>query len=320
MLTADQLAIRRGRIGSSQIAAIIGVSPYLTAYRLWESLTSPKTTERNGTAMQRGNILERAVCEILCAEHSRYIHRDGFTVTGEECGLPDWFVDTVDFLVRPVAGGPVECVEIKCVGSHNRTQWGDSGTQDIPPHVQCQAAWHMAAHRSPVCWVVAFFAFDDVRFYRVERDADLEAGLLSTAAEFIEAFVIPNEPPPLADTDGTDVFYRRLCRQYPGREGTLHVTPEANSEIYGVIEELRGVRAAIRHLDEREDGLMRRIVEAAGNHSAITGDFGAIRYQERPTTQWRKVAEAAGATPEMIAAHTNRAGFFRAYFRGEKEQ
>lgn len=54
----EWLDFRKGKIGASQVAAIMGVSPYLTPYQLWSEMVGMTPPQAYNPAMARGNRLE----------------------------------------------------------------------------------------------------------------------------------------------------------------------------------------------------------------------------------------------------------------------
>ena len=67
-ITATQAAERAKGIGSSDAAAVMGLSPFLTPYELWMQKTGRSEGFAGNEATKRGDILEPAILEMVAVE------------------------------------------------------------------------------------------------------------------------------------------------------------------------------------------------------------------------------------------------------------
>lgn len=184
---------RRGFIGGSDVAAILGLSPWKDRLRLYMEKTGElELDQEESKAMRRGKILEPAIGQLYSAEH------DVQLLSGTECSLPQaaHFRCQID-AIEHVADGFDIPIEIKSASEYTRGKWGKTGTDEAPTYYCTQLHWQMMALDVPIGRIVALLGSDDLRVYTLERDAAIDKFLLSEAAQFWE--LIESKTPPAID-------------------------------------------------------------------------------------------------------------------------
>ncbi len=179
---------RRQGIGGSDAPILVGVSPYKTAYALWEEKMGIVPVAQAGWAADRGNNLEPKA-----RAHYELHH-------GEDMP-PAAFVNTTPFkhIFANLDGfNPLtrKILEIKCPGKedHETAKAGKIPEKYIPQLVhQLFAADGLSAD---------YWSFDGENGVIVpfERSAQLEAEYLPKAHAFWN-LVVEGTPPPLSDKD-----------------------------------------------------------------------------------------------------------------------
>lgn len=130
-MTIDH-AERRTRLGATDVAAIIGASPWRTPWDVWAEKTGRLQDDRDNSAMSAGRRLESAVldeAESLLGQLERDI------IVRAPDGIP--VAATLD--ARVIATGePVEAKTSGIVGPLHGL-WGEQGTDEIPEQylMQC---------------------------------------------------------------------------------------------------------------------------------------------------------------------------------------
>lgn len=268
MLTPEQREARRRGIGSSDIPAIVGVSPhaapidvYLDKLGLSEERATPETA-----------IGDRAEAFIA----SIYEERADLGLTPGQTNIHPahpWAHATPDRW-RDDAGA---IVEIKLVGAGMVHLWRDG----LPAHVQVQVQWQLEVCDVERADVAALLGGTDFQVFPVERDRDMGADLLDLGRAFWEEHVLARVPPPMTGEDA-----RRLVQlRYPMSMGdVLPATPEA--------EELRDrILRVKKHLRWTEDVLRRHeaaAMELVGNADGVKGCFSWKRAGKAET--WKAAA------------------------------
>lgn len=203
------LAQRQKYIGGSDIAAILGISPYKTATDLWlDKIRPPVENGQNAAAKRRGTRLEPYIVDMIEEEH-------GLKVVKRNQRYVD--PDVPFFAAEVDAETANENIEIKTVHPFKAREWGELETDQLPVYYVAQVQWQMGIHRRERTHVFALIG-DELRRYLVERDEETIDALRERALEFWERYVLPKLQPPLdyADRKTLDT----LKRMYPGTDGS----------------------------------------------------------------------------------------------------
>ena len=196
-------------LGGSDIAAILGISPWKTAVDLWLDKIKPRTDDgRNAGAKRRGSRLEPYILDMIREEHGLEIVASNQRYIDAQ--VP-YFAAEID------AETEDENIEIKTVHPFKSKEWGELETDQLPIHYVAQVQWGLGVHQRQRCRVFALIG-DDLRPYVVERDEETIGALRSKASEFWERYVLTNLRPPLdyADSKTLDT----LRKLYPGTDGS----------------------------------------------------------------------------------------------------
>jgi predicted phage-related endonuclease len=158
----EWLALRQGLTGCSEVAALIGVHPWLTLAQLWAIKSGRLDPDPENPAMRRGRYLEETALRILADE------KPDWHVTPNPMPGGSFFSDPDNRLgATPdaFAGKPPDILEtgliqVKSVAPHTfKREWlndghgpGAAGEVDIPLHVTVQTLMEM--HLTGCTWAV----------------------------------------------------------------------------------------------------------------------------------------------------------------------
>lgn len=209
MISEEQRQLRKGYIGSSDAAAIVGLSPYANAADIYYSKVEDVHPEENA-AMAEGTRLEPVVLDWaekqICGERFRLL-RDQFRTN-------DIFCANHDALNRDSEGNILaQGVEAKTTGivGPARGEWGEEGTDEIPEHIIIQCQHQIFVSALELVWVPVLIGGRGFAMYRVNRDDELIAGLVSRLKAFWENHVIKKRPPEIVPCDTS--ILRRVRRE-----------------------------------------------------------------------------------------------------------
>lgn len=248
-------------IGGSDIAAILGVSPWRNIVDLWMDKITPRAENgQNAAAKRRGSRLEPYIIDMIREEHGLHIVANNQRYIDAE--LP--------FLAAEIDAETehFENIEIKTVHPFKAKEWGEHGTDELPLHYVAQVQHGLGVTGRNVCRVYALIG-DELKPYVVERDDELIAAMREKAADFWNRYVLPKVQPPI-DYEHKDII-DTLKRLYPGTDGTI---VEANAmhehwrAVYQTASEMRG------HYDAILDGARAHLLAEMGNSSAIKFNDG----------------------------------------------
>lgn len=233
------MADRRGYIGSSDIAAIIGLSPFRTAYEVWEEKTADTWEESDNPILRRGKRAEPFLLETLKSEHDVWVTEANVRV--EHPQYPFLRAES-DFRYVIDDQANIGHGEIKSVG-FNRGEWGEAESQDVPAYYLAQAMFALQINKLPETTIWGCFGFDDIRPYRFDFDAEAGQALEDAAVSFWNNHVLPKVPP----ATKTPEDCRKVLARFQGF--TWDATPEAIQSAL----ELKNVKRSIKILKQEED-------------------------------------------------------------------
>ena len=246
---------RRQFVGGSDISAVLGVSPYTTAYELWEEKTAdaPKlegSDPEREKYFRRGKKLEPMVIEMLQEERDVFV-----TARNQRYMRSDfpWMACEIDYeyAIEPNDGRTdtepsypsIGNGDVKTVHPFAAGEWGAEGTDEFPVHYCAQFQWGMWVTGRQVCMVAALIGADDLRVYEVKRDEELIAEIRRRAIDFWENHVLAKVPPPPQTTEDA----HKMLAKYRG------FVAEATPEVGEAIRRLKGAKAAAKRLKAVED-------------------------------------------------------------------
>lgn len=200
MATAIAPVDRTQFLGGSDIAAILGVSPYKTAYQLWLEKTGQVEDEPDPgkeKILRRGKLMEPVIVQMakeeygieITAHNQRYID-DEFPFMSAE----------IDFEWKDNDG--IQNADCKSASPFTAHWWGkEQGDDSIPVYYTAQFLWGQGiknkrlGHRQrTLC--ITLLGSDDLRVYRVERDDNMIEYMREEAKKFWA--MVKNGAPPEA--------------------------------------------------------------------------------------------------------------------------
>lgn len=274
------LAERRKGIGGSDIAALLGMSPFKTPVDLWLDKTGRADPTPDNPAMRLGRELEPAVL-------ARYAEQTGRGVSHIETLREGIFVANVDALA------PGRVVEAKT----SRHGW-----DDVPEWYRAQVMWYLGFFpRVETGDIAALFLLDgSFRVYPVERDDATIAGMRELATDWWNRYVIADvAPPPMSEAD-----CKALWKSHKAAKTVVAVDGVRDS--IGKLKELKAEAKRIATEIERHEFAVMREMQDAEILTGADGKKLATWKQNKDSakTDWKAVAESVGASPDVIAEHT----------------
>lgn len=228
-------------IGGSDIAAILGVSPWRTVVDLWHDKITPRSDTPRKRVFQRGERWESVVAEMLTMELEAQGHK--VEIVGRNRRFIDaehsMFAAEIDFEIRLDDESDITNVEIKTVHPFRMREWGDSGSDELPIWYTAQAMWGLgvAPDQRKRCIVAPLFGADELRTFEIRRDDETLAGMRAQAVTFWKNYVIPQIPPePITLEDLAKIFPKHV-------EGPALL---ADSNLEELVLRLRAIKSEIK--------------------------------------------------------------------------
>ena len=181
---AEWLAARDKGIGASEVGAILGLSPFETAFSLWLKKTSQVPREPENEAMLMGHMLEEVVAKRWEMETGEKVIKasaaDIIYVHPEH----DFLRATPDRIVR----GRKKLLECK-------TTVTSIDAEDIPAHWQAQVIYQMyvtGIHDADIAWLVQGRYFG---YAHIPYDEEFAEFIANKVTEFWNECVIGGKEP-----------------------------------------------------------------------------------------------------------------------------
>ena len=312
LIPADQYD-RSQWLGSSDIAAVLGVSPWRNAVDVWLDKTAPRVIEAaESLAMKRGKRMEPVVLDWAAEDYHLVVwHRN------RRFGLPaQRFAAELDGEVAEVGEGAsydearLQNAEVKTASAFMAREWGQQweSPDALPLHYLCQTQWALGVTGRSLCRVFAWIG-DELRQYFVEANAELIGEMQRQAGLFMTRNVDQHIRPAL-NTDHPNAA-ATLARLFPGTDGTIRHA-STNDEVWYTV--LQDAQARAAHYEAVATGARLHLVEVMENASQLAFKDGqALRrayrtrrgYTVEPTEYWdcriAKLTEPNAAKPKRRA-------------------
>lgn len=228
----DWLLIRRTGIGASEIATVLGESPYKTPYALYQEKVGEWEADdlSDNEAVEIGLDLEEYCGRKFTERTGRKVRRDNFL---RRCPDHLFLIADIDFDVVAEDGQPPEIAECKTsLGRAAFTDlWGD-GPSDAPDAYVLQVTQQLIVKGRRRGWIPALLAGPRVKVYVVEYRADLADIIIEAGREFYQRMIDRNPPPITSLADAKRAFPK-----------ARPVEVQASAEIVEAVASLRAAKA-----------------------------------------------------------------------------
>lgn len=272
-------ALRTGGLGGSEVAAVLGLSPWVSPYALYQRKTGALDEQAQNDSMDWGHRLEPIVCDWWAEQHPEFEVVPAGTYRHSE---RTWQIANPD---RLFSNGP-GFLEVKTADGNNAWQWGPDGSDQIPPYYRTQLLHYGDVLGVNDAHVAVLIGGNDPRSYHVTWEPDEAEWLRDQASAFWHDHVLAGVPPMI---DGSDATYEAVRSMHPD------IDPDTEVEIDPVLfDGWESTAAEIKRLTE----VMKR------NRSRVAEQMGTARYGtvlgERVVI--RQSTKAGAPYPKLIPA------------------
>ncbi len=285
MLTAEEKELRRKYIGGSDVAKIMGISPFGSKLDLWLEKKHGVYTEA-GEAAALGDMLEGPMIDWMIKE----MGLDPLGILTNERTFKDWRTAQHDALYFKVPGSAKKLhadfgIEAKTSGLLNpffrshEAGWGETSTDNpsdaVPDFVLVQALHQMEVADLDKVYIPALIAGSDGgrKIYLVNRDEKLIAAMIEAETRFMEDHIKADVRPPMDDRPPN----LELLKQIQSIEGKILTLEEDD-----MITEWLDAKDAAREATKESEGCRNKIIGLLKAEEAEAIEFpgGIFRYSE----------------------------------------
>lgn len=301
---------RQSGIGGSDVAALLGLSPWKTPLQLYmEKLGLSTVTETQ--AMRLGTKWEPIIASEYTEQTGIELVSGGFHRSKEHPFLA-CHLDYVGAKVKKL-------VECKYVGYRTQSAWGDEGTDQIPEYYIMQVMTYMGVCGFTEADVAAFFGSQNVvRIYTVRFNQRIFDAIVKAAGEFWERVQTKN--PPEESDAGIMADYIRAI--YPKSEPK---TMEADQLAEGYLYQLGQAQVRLREAENGLEIVSNKIKEKMQDAEClISPTRGKIYWKStnpKPKVDHKAIVAELNPPAELIEKHTEPGKStrqFRAYLKGDE--
>lgn len=261
------LEVRRSGLGSSDAAAILGLSPYRTALHVYEDKVTGVSAPENAS-MHWGTLLEGVVASAYAAETNRIVVEPSGLVT-KHPRYP-WMLASIDrWALDPAPGQSKRILECKTCSYTRAHLWGQPGTDEIPRDYYVQVQHQMCVHEAALADVAVLIDNSDFRIYSVMRNDDFCEGLVQTLKDFWAQVLERVPPAPDWKHPSTPALMRHL---YGHRVEAPPVVLTDEQE--NMARQYLTLRQEQRAIQDQADVLLAKLTHAAGASSEAVGQCG----------------------------------------------
>lgn len=251
------LKLRNSGIGGSDIASIMGLNPWKSAYALYcekAGLVEPEDLSDN-EYVYWGNVHEPAIAKRFCELTGKKVKRWG-TVAREDY---PWMLADFD---RLIVGEDVG-LECKTASAYKKEEWeGDN----LPDSYYCQIQWYMAVSGFKEWWIACLLGGNHFEYKLVPRNDIFIEDMVTQAEKFWDC--VQAKVPPAVD--GSESTSETLKKIYPeSQEGSIALSSSEGSLIQR-IDELTATENVIKQ--EKEECINALKLALGDNESGVFGE------------------------------------------------
>lgn len=254
--TDEWREMRRQKIGASDAPVIMGVSPWMTPYQLWEEKLGLKPDKETNSWMQRGNTLEERA-------RINFEKATGLIMVDQVVFHPtyDWMMASLDGIDFPHEN----IVEIKCPGAQDHEMACEGF---IPPKYYPQLQHQLEVTGLDMAY---YYSFDGESgaLVKVFRNQEYIDKMVKKEKAFLDC-VQNMEPPELSDKD------------YHERTDDLWLS---------VSSKWVQCHSALQRLKAEEEELRETLIQLVGNSNARGGGIKISRSVRKGSVDYKAIPE-----------------------------
>jgi putative phage-type endonuclease len=284
-MDSQVLALRRNCITGTDIAGILGLSKWSSPLKVYLDKKG-LLEDIDNRYMEWGRRLEPLVAAKYAEDNSVELTPGAFIQKGIFGGTPDFLT-------------PDKLIEIKTTSFSNRSQWGEQGTDQIPPVYITQVQWYMGLVDREVCDTCVLIGGNEYGVYVVKRNEKLIEILRQKATEFWEKHVLKGEPPH-ANSGIDSKLISSMCSSH----SDVIVDRPVLSEL---AKKLAESKDELRRISDEIDALEANFKQTIGENLGVRGQQWSATWKkvsDRKIVDWESIARLSNPDKDTINKHT----------------
>ena len=279
---ATWLALRGQDITSTDVSALFGLSPYTTAFELWQKKAGAiEDSFEENERMKWGTRLQDTIARGIGEDEGWNVRARNVYTRIPERRIGSSF----DFEIVGHADGP-GLLEIKNVDYLvYRDTWSEEdGLIEAPAHIELQLQHQLLATGRSWGVIAALVAGNTVKLVHRKADLELRESILTQVAMFW-ASIAANRPP-APDYKADFKTLKKLLG--PSQEGAV-LDARGDSRFDDLIAQYQHVSSEIKGLEEIKEAAKAQLLELTGSAEKVVGSnwsisAGMVATKEIPAT------------------------------------
>lgn len=300
MSREEWLNIRKGSIGGSDAAAIVGLNSYSSAYSVWAEKRGLLPEKDDNEAMRQGRDLEEYVARRFEESSGKKVRRCNAVIYNDDYPFAHANID------RDIVGEDAG-LECKTTSALNMSRFA-GGEYPANYYVQCQ---HYLAVTGKKKWYLAVLVLGrEFMVFEIERDDDEIKALMDAERELWDCVVSGEHP----SVDGSKATSDAIKAVYSdSHPGTVDLFSRDT-----VIDEIMAIRQQIKELEQLQEERENIIKADLGSYESGTTDKFNVSWKQQ-TRRSFDVKRFAEVNPEInLAPYYNETAFRKFDIRKKK--
>ena len=287
---AEFLQRRKSGIGGSDVAAVMGVSPWKTPFELYRDKTSDFIDVEESDVLHFGNVLENVIAAEFARRNDRKVQRRNKMYHHSK--HPELIANIDRYIL---GGGILEC---KTCSAWASGKFGESG-DDVPDQYLLQCQHYMNVTGIHECTLAVLIGGNEYRQFEIPYHKSLAEYAAAKCVDFWQSYVVPRIPPPPTVKDNLAEYYAVQCN--------AKIT--ANPEVLDLIEELKKLRSEKKRNELRQEELATAIKVFAKENELILDPAGGVvatwkRGKDRADVDYKSLCADLGISEETVNRYT----------------
>lgn len=279
MPTDKQLADRKNHLGASDMASVLGLNPFKSAYDLWLEKTGKVDSAADTIDMSLGRQLEQVVLNMAEPELGKMERNpEKLYRTPKDTSLPIGVNLDAELLEGK---SPVEAKTTGVIRGFTTEHWGESGSDEVPDRIIVQCETQLLCTDAEICYVPALVGGRGFCMFAVYRNKELIDVITEKAVFFWQNHVIKDIPP--EDCLPSLQFIKKMKRQ-----------PKSTINLIGkedYVSKWLFAKEARKLAEKAEEDAQKSMLALLGTCEAGAFDNGVLTYLERSNKGFTKIVK-----------------------------
>ncbi|OIR02590.1 YqaJ-like viral recombinase domain protein [mine drainage metagenome] len=288
-------------LGGSDVAAILGVSPWMSPFMLYQKKIGEyveEITPEKQKLFDRGHRWEPIVVEMLIDELRDRGHEVEIIARNQRYPDPELPFLAAEIDLELLVDGEEVNGEAKTVNPFAAKAWGDEDSDEVPLYYAAQVMHGLMIKPRRRTVIAALTGFDDKpRVHWISRDDETIAAIRAKEIDFWNR-VVNRDPPDASTLEDVKWLYQR--------DGGTAI--EADEELVLLCQQLKDLKANAKITEGQIEMLSTRVKLRMGSAAFLLFNGQPLatwkNNKDGSKTDWEAIAKALQAPSELIASHT----------------